>query len=230
MKKLPTALTVPNSNFRVWLTIAPPLEAIAPAPGKVRAGGAPGVAEEDDEADGASAWVAEIEIAGIDPVLLQECLDGDELRFDRVAQHGRLLRDGGAAEEDDARQHRREREADDHQPQRMRQPDQAAEQIGHGVQRDPEQHSREDQEQRGGERPGEHQQRCEQHNADAADRYRPSQIAAGGNTIISRDSHVGSFTQRGSAPLFRQTRPGSSPRKRPRQGDARKSAANCWMS
>ena len=29
MKTLPTAPTVPSSSFRVWLTIAPPLEASA---------------------------------------------------------------------------------------------------------------------------------------------------------------------------------------------------------
>src|SRR5437899_6950515 len=33
MKMLPTALIAPNSSLKVWLTIAPPLEASAPAPG-----------------------------------------------------------------------------------------------------------------------------------------------------------------------------------------------------
>ncbi|MGY3649903.1 hypothetical protein ACVWW2_005194 [Bradyrhizobium sp. LM4.3] len=32
MKMLPTALIVPSSSLKVWLTIAPPLEASAPAP------------------------------------------------------------------------------------------------------------------------------------------------------------------------------------------------------
>ena len=45
MKKLPTALTVPSSSFRVWLTIAPPPEARAPALGRFfgRPGGGVGV-------------------------------------------------------------------------------------------------------------------------------------------------------------------------------------------
>ena len=33
MKKLPTALTVPSNSFQVWLTMAPPLDASAPALG-----------------------------------------------------------------------------------------------------------------------------------------------------------------------------------------------------
>ena len=48
MKKLPTALTVPSSNLRVWLTIAPPLEASAPALGRSCVAAAPGVAGVDD--------------------------------------------------------------------------------------------------------------------------------------------------------------------------------------
>ena len=34
MKKLPTALTVPSRSFNVWLTMAPPPEASAPALGR----------------------------------------------------------------------------------------------------------------------------------------------------------------------------------------------------
>src|SRR5712671_4727686 len=41
MKKFPTALTVPNSNLKVWLTMAPPLEASAPAPGRLCVGPMP---------------------------------------------------------------------------------------------------------------------------------------------------------------------------------------------
>ena len=109
-----------------------------------------------------AAGIAEIEIAGVDPVLLKEGLDADQLRFDRIAQHGGLLRDGAAAEEDHARQQAGEHQTDDRQPQRMRQPDDATEQLGHGVERDTEQHSGKDQKQRRGEIPGEQQQRCEQ--------------------------------------------------------------------
>jgi len=72
-------------------------------------------------------WVgiAEIEIAGVDPVLLKEGLDADQLRFDGIAQHGGLLRDGGATEEDHARQQARQHQTDDRQPQRMGQPEDA---------------------------------------------------------------------------------------------------------
>ena len=57
MKKFPTALTVPNSNLRVWLTIAPPLEAIAPALGRLRAAAAPGVAGVDEESGDVAVWL-----------------------------------------------------------------------------------------------------------------------------------------------------------------------------
>ena len=113
------------------------------------------------------------------PLLLQEGFDVDELRLDGVAQHRGLLRDGGAAEKHHARQQARQHQADDREPQRMRQPDHAAEQVGHGIERDAEQHAGEDQEQRRGEIPGEQQQRRKRDDADAADRYRPGQIVAG---------------------------------------------------
>ena len=158
--------------------------------------------------DGAAFRLAEIEEAGIDAVLLQEGFDVDELRFDRVAQHRGLLGDGGAAEEDDTRQHRRQRQADDGQPQRMRQLHHAAEQVGHGVEGDAEQHAGKDQEQRRGESPGEQQQGCEQHDADAADRDRPRQIVAGLKPIVSRICHVDSFPQNIRRPLFRQNAAG----------------------
>src|SRR5438034_11794896 len=38
MKMLPTALTAQSSNLRVWLTIAPPLEASAPGLGRLCVG------------------------------------------------------------------------------------------------------------------------------------------------------------------------------------------------
>ena len=95
--------------------------------------------------------ISEIEKTGIDAVLLQECLDVDELRLDRVGQHRRLLRDGGAAEENHPRQHAREHQADHGQPQRMRQPDDTPEQIAHGIERHAEQHAGKNQEQGRGE-------------------------------------------------------------------------------
>jgi len=118
------------------------------------------------------------------------------LRFDRIAQHRCLLRDGGAAEENHAGQQPREHQADNCQPQRMRQAGNVAEQFGHGVERDAEQHSREDQKQRRGEVPGKQQQGCKCDDADAAHRYRPCQIVAGRNTAISRDCHIDSFSSR----------------------------------
>ncbi len=42
MKTLPTAPIVPSSSLKVWLTIAPPLEASAPAPDSPFFGAAPG--------------------------------------------------------------------------------------------------------------------------------------------------------------------------------------------
>jgi hypothetical protein len=50
MKKFPTALTVPNSNLKVWLTMAPPLEASVPALGRLCVGAVPGVADESVDA------------------------------------------------------------------------------------------------------------------------------------------------------------------------------------
>ena len=209
MKKLPTALTVPSSSFRVWLTIAPPLEASAPALGRLRVGRRAGRCRRR-RIRRLRGGIAEVEIAGVDAVLLEEGFDVDELRLDRVAQHGGLLRDGGAAEKDHARQQAGEHQADDRQPQRMRQPDDAAEQFGHGVERDAEQHAGEDQEQRRGEIPGEQQQRGEQHDADAADRDRPGQIVAGLQPIVSRNCHVDSSLLRSCAHSFAKRGPGSS--------------------
>ena len=51
----------------------------------------------------------------------------------------------------------------------------------------------------------------EQHDADAADRYRPRQIVAGLKAIVSRTCHVDSFSQNiARASLSRKRRPGSS--------------------
>ncbi|MEY9743494.1 hypothetical protein ABIF65_002868 [Bradyrhizobium japonicum] len=48
MKMFPTPWMVPSSSLKVWLTIAPPLEASAPAPGKDPRGGAAGEGVESD--------------------------------------------------------------------------------------------------------------------------------------------------------------------------------------
>ncbi len=53
MKKFPTALTVPSSNLKVWLTIAPPLEASAPALGRLCVGAEAGVVGVDEAAGAA---------------------------------------------------------------------------------------------------------------------------------------------------------------------------------
>jgi hypothetical protein len=50
MKKFPTALTVPNSNLKVWLTMAPPLEASVPALGRLCVGAVLGAADESVDA------------------------------------------------------------------------------------------------------------------------------------------------------------------------------------
>jgi len=105
-----------------------------------------------------------------------------------------LLHDGGATEKDHARQQAGEHQADNRQPQRMRQSDQAAEHIGHGVERDTEQHSGKDQKQRRGEIPGENQQSGKCDDADAANRYRPCQIVAGRMAMVSRDGHIDSLS------------------------------------
>ncbi len=61
----------------------------------------------------------------------------------------------------------------------MRQPHDAPEQVAHGVEGDTEQDAGKYQKQRRREVPGEGEQGGEQHDADAADRYRPRQIVAG---------------------------------------------------
>jgi len=155
MKKFPTALTVPRISFRLWLKIAPPLDAIVPALGSEWVGGGPGAA--GSEASDCDDRLPKIEQAGVDAVSLQETLDADKLRLERVAQHGGLLGDGGAAEEYDAGQHARYRQAHDGQPQRMQEADATSEQVAHGVERHAEQHAGEDQKLCRGEIPGEQQ-------------------------------------------------------------------------
>ncbi len=191
--------------------MAPPLAAIVPALGSawgVALGGRRGIIRRRRQA-------AEVEEAGVDAVPFQETLDVDELRLERVAQRRRLLGDRGAAEKDDARQHARDHQADHRQPQRMRQPHDAPEQVAHGVEGDAEQDAGKYQKQGRGELPGEREQGGEQHDADAADRYRPRQIVAGLKAIVSRTCHVDSFSREYcAASLSPKRRPGSSGRAR----------------
>ena len=208
MKKFPTALTVPRISFRLWLKIAPPLEAMRAGAGKIMgrrglgAAGAAIIRRRGDRLPKSKKLVSM-------PFCSRKALTLTSCDLMRVAQHRRLLGDGGAAEEDDARQHAREHQADDRQPQRMRQPDDAPEQVAHGVEGDAEQHAGKNQKQGRGEMPGEQQQGGEQHDADAADRYRPRQIVAGLKAIVSRTCHVDSFSQTLLAPpLFRQNAAG----------------------
>ena len=59
----------------------------------------------------------------------------------------------------------------------------------------------------------------EQHDADAADRYRPRQIVAGLKAIVSRTCHVDSFSQNVAEPVFGQNATGIK-RARTRRFDA----------
>ena len=73
--------------------------------------------------------------------------------------------------------------------------DVAAEAQGHGGLRGAQQDDGIGQAQGGREIAGEQQQCGEQHDADAADRYRPRQIVASLKPIVSRCCHVDSFSQ-----------------------------------
>src|SRR5207237_1331378 len=84
---------------------------------------------------------------------------------------------------------------------------------------DAEQHSREDQEQGGCIMPGEQQQCHKQRNNDAADRYRPCQIAAGSKAIVGRNSHGDSFSRRFGSTLSSNAG-GIKPAKAPAPADA----------
>src|SRR5258708_21594018 len=72
-------------------------------------------------------------MAVINPFSIKKPFAFAHLRFDRFAQRGGLLHDSAPAEEDHARQQTRECQTDNRQPQRMRQPDNAAEPFGRGV-------------------------------------------------------------------------------------------------
>ena len=191
MKKLPTPPTMPKKILKVWPMIAPPLEASAPAPGRLWVVAGPGAASPACQLQ--TRLFREVEIAGVDAVFLQERFDVHQLRLDRVAERAGLLGDGGAAEDHDTGQDSRQRHAHDGEPQRVRQLGGPAEQVGHGVEGDTEQHAGKDQEQRRREGPGEQQQGCEQHDADAADGDCPRQIVAGLKTVVSGSFHVDSF-------------------------------------
>ncbi len=185
--------------------MAPPLAAIAPALGSVWGVGAAvaGAASSDGE-DRLPKSKKPVSM----PFRSRKSLDVDELRFERVAQRRRLLGDRGAAEKDDARQHARDRQADHRKPQRMRQPHHAPEQVAHGVEGDAEQDAGKYQEQRRGKLPCEREQGGEQHDADAADRYRPRQIVASLKAIVSRTCHVDSLSRMIARPVFGQNAPG----------------------
>ena len=118
----------------------------------------------------------EIEIARIDAVRLEERLEIHDLRFDRAAQCGRLLGDGGAAEREDTGHHRREQQADQEEARRMRPRHHLLELVRHRGQRHAEQHAGEDQEQGRGEFPGEDQERGEADGQNAADGDGPGEI------------------------------------------------------
>ena len=101
----------------------------------------------------------------------------------------------------------------------MRKPHDTSEQVAHGVEGDAEQDAGKYQKQRRGEVPGEREQRGEQHDTDAADRYRPRQIVAGLKAIVSRTCHVDSFSRDIARPVFRQNATGIK-RERARRFDA----------
>src|SRR5947199_7287632 len=86
----------------------------------------------------------EVEIAaGVDAAPLEESFEADQLPFYGVTECRCLLGDSGAAEKDHSRQETRKHQAYNREPQRMRQPDDAAQHRGHGVKRNAKQHSRE---------------------------------------------------------------------------------------
>jgi hypothetical protein len=68
--------------------------------------------------------------------------------------------------------------------------DQLTEPVGRGVEGDAEQYAGKDQEQRGGEIPGEQQERSEQYGTNSADGDGPGQIIAGLQPFVSRICHV----------------------------------------
>src|SRR5690348_10192873 len=121
--------------------------------------------------------IGEIEIAGVDAVAVEEGFHSDELRLDRIAQRGRLLRNGHAAEQSG------KHNTDDGKPQPVWCRKDAAEQVGEGVERYAEQHAGKDQKQRRSERPGKKHEACEGDGGDAANREGPGEVASGLKTI-----------------------------------------------
>ena len=145
MKKLPTALTVPSSSLKVWL------DDRAAAGGEragarqiVRRRGVPAVAVARSRC---AAWLPRSKIAGVDAVLVEEGFDVDELRLDGVAEHRGLLGDGGAAEKGTPDEQRRQRRGRRSPAAPHAAADKRGRAVGHGVERDAEQHAGEDQEQ-----------------------------------------------------------------------------------
>ncbi len=89
------------------------------------------------------------------PVLFEERLHGDDLRFEGVAQNGGLPSDGRSAEEHDARQKAREHQTNQRKAQRVRAADHLFQKMRHGGEGDAKQHAGEHQKQRGRVIPGE---------------------------------------------------------------------------
>ena len=193
MKKFPTALTVPRISFRLWLKMAPPLDAIVPALGSVWGVGAgscrrgiirrrrTGCRNRKSRCRCRSAPGNALTLTSCDLIVLLSAV----VCWAIVAPPRKTMPDSMPASARQTTVSRSECGSLHH----------AAEQVGHGVERDAEQHAGKNQEQRRGEMPGEQQQGGEQHDADAADRYRPRQIVAGLKAIVSRTCHVDSFSQ-----------------------------------
>ncbi|MHC2195942.1 hypothetical protein ACVJF1_008575 [Bradyrhizobium diazoefficiens] len=196
--------------MKVWLTIAPPLDARAPAPGKLPRGAVFGVGVDPASVEAAGAALPKSKKAGVDTVGVEKGLHVGDLRPDGLAEQRGLFGDGGAAEIGDACEHQGQRDADDRKPHCVRQVHAAAECIGQRVEADAEQHAGEDQEQGGGKIPGEGEQRRDQHDADAADRDGPGQVAAGPGSFISGNCHVVSFWEGRRAHSFAKSYLGSS--------------------
>ena len=162
MKKLPTALTVPSSSFRVWLTIAPPLEAIAPALGKImRSPPRRACAGVDDrrwrcaDCRDRNSW-CRCRFCSRKALTLTSCDLIVSLStvacWAMVEPPRKTTPDNRPASTRQTIVSRSACGSLTTRPSR----------FGHGVERDAEQHAGEDQEQRRGEIPGEQQQRGEQ--------------------------------------------------------------------
>src|SRR5579872_2102151 len=152
--------------------------------------------------------IGEIEIAGVDAVAVEEGFHSDELRLDRIAQRGCLLRNGRAAEKNHTGEQSGKHNTDDGKPQPVWCRKDAAEQVGEGVERHAEQHAGKDQKQRRSERPGKKHEACEGDGGDAANREGPGEVASRLKTIIRWLRHDSRFSL--SSSLFRQKCPRSS--------------------